>query len=75
VRDNGIGVPPQHGERVFRLFEKLEPGSDGTGVGLALVKRIVEVHRGRIWVEPSGPEGGASFYFTLPPASAGPKTG
>ena len=69
VRDNGIGVPPQHGERVFRLFEKLEPGSDGTGVGLALVKRIVELHGGRIWVEPSSPEGGASFFFTLPRAT------
>ncbi len=66
VRDNGIGVPPQHAERVFRLFEKLEPASDGTGVGLALVKRIVELHGGRIWVEPSSPDGGASFYFTLP---------
>ena len=71
VRDNGMGVPTQHGERVFRLFEKLEPGSDGTGVGLALVKRIVELHGGRIWVEPSGPEGGASFQFTLPRQGAG----
>ena len=70
VRDNGIGVPPQHRERVFRLFEKLEPASDGTGVGLALVKRIVELHGGRIWVEPSGPEGGATFFFTLPRAGA-----
>ena len=69
VRDNGIGVPPQFAERVFRLFEKLEPGSDGTGVGLALVRRIVELHGGRIWVEPSAPEGGASFYFTLPRAT------
>jgi len=74
VRDNGMGVPPQHGERVFRLFEKLEPGSDGTGVGLALVKRIVELHGGRIWVEPSGPEGGASFFFTLPRAADPPAT-
>jgi signal transduction histidine kinase len=70
VRDNGIGVPPQHRERVFRLFEKLEPASEGTGVGLALVKRIVELHGGRIWVEPSGPEGGASFFFTLPRATS-----
>jgi signal transduction histidine kinase len=70
VRDNGIGVPPQHAERVFRLFEKLEPASEGTGVGLALVKRIVELHGGRVWVEPSGPEGGASFFFTLPRATS-----
>jgi signal transduction histidine kinase len=70
VRDNGVGVPPQHRERVFRLFEKLDPGSDGTGVGLALVKRIVELHGGRIWVEPSRPAGGATFYFTLPRATS-----
>jgi signal transduction histidine kinase len=72
VQDNGIGIPPQHRERVFRLFEKLEPGSDGTGVGLALVRRIVELHGGRIWIESSGPEGGATFLFTLkhPSASA-----
>jgi signal transduction histidine kinase len=70
VRDNGVGVPPQHRERVFRLFEKLEPASEGTGVGLALVKRIVELHGGRIWVEPSLPAGGATFYFTLPPATS-----
>jgi len=73
VRDNGIGVPPQHAERVFRLFEKLEPASEGTGIGLALVQRIVELHGGRIWVETSGPEAGASFCFTLPLAEALPK--
>jgi signal transduction histidine kinase len=71
VRDNGVGIPPQHRERVFRLFEKLDPASRGTGVGLALVKRIVELHGGRIWVEPSGPGGGATFCFTLARASAG----
>ena len=70
VRDNGVGVPPRHRERVFRLFEKLEPGSDGTGVGLALVKRIVELHGGRIWVEPASAAGGATFYFTLPRATS-----
>jgi signal transduction histidine kinase len=73
VRDNGVGVAPKHRERVFRLFEKLEPASDGTGVGLALVKRIVELHGGRIWVEPAGPAGGAAFYFTLPRVSPEPK--
>jgi signal transduction histidine kinase len=75
VRDNGIGVPPQHAERVFRLFEKLEPASEGTGIGLALVQRIVELHGGRIWVETSGPEGGASFCFTLPRAETLPQLG
>lgn len=65
VCDNGIGIPTQHHERVFGLFNKLDVKSDGTGIGLALVKRIVEVHGGRIWVK--GDVGqGACFYFTLP---------
>jgi signal transduction histidine kinase len=65
VADNGVGVPPQHRERVFRLFDKLDAASDGTGVGLALVKRIVELHGGRVWIEPVA-TGGACFCFTLP---------
>ncbi len=65
VRDNGLGISPEHHERIFGLFNKLDPGTDGTGVGLALVKRIVEFHGGRIWVDSE--EGlGATFYFTLP---------
>lgn len=66
VRDNGIGIAPQYHEKVFGLFDKLEPQSNGTGIGLALVKRIVEVHGGRIWVESAGPEQGATFCFSLP---------
>ena len=66
VRDNGIGIEPQHYERVFELFHKLNARSRGTGVGLALAKRIVEVHGGRIWVESPGSGQGTSFYFTLP---------
>jgi PAS domain S-box-containing protein len=66
VRDNGMGISPQYHHRVFGLFNKLDPGSEGTGVGLALVKRIVEVHGGRIWVESDGEFAGTCFYFTLP---------
>jgi signal transduction histidine kinase len=65
VRDNGIGIPTEHHERVFGLFNKLDVRSDGTGIGLALVKRIIEYHGGRIWVE-SGMGLGTTFYFTLP---------
>jgi signal transduction histidine kinase len=65
VRDNGIGIDPRHHERVFELFEKLASEGDGTGLGLALVKRIVEAHGGRVWVESPGLGGGATFCFTL----------
>lgn len=65
VRDNGMGIDPQYHERIFGLFDKLDASSEGTGVGLALVKRIVEFHRGRIWVESPGLGHGATFYFTL----------
>ncbi len=68
VRDNGIGIEPAHQERVFGLFEKLDPRAQGYGVGLALVKRIIEVHHGRIWVESEGEGKGATFWFTLPKA-------
>ena len=65
VQDNGIGIDPQFQERIFGLFNKLDARSEGTGVGLALVKRIIEVHGGQIWVE-SEPGKGATFFFTLP---------
>ena len=65
VRDNGIGIEPQQHERVFGLFNKLDANSDGTGIGLALVKRIIEVHGGQIWVESNGQDEGSTFYFTL----------
>jgi len=65
VRDNGIGIEPEHFDRVFDLFNKLDAKSEGTGIGLALVKRIIEVHGGRIWVESDGMGTGSTFYFTL----------
>jgi len=66
VRDNGMGIDPQFHEKIFGLFDKLDPSSDGTGVGLSLVKRIIEVHGGRIWVESEGKGRGSVFKFTLP---------
>jgi len=64
IADNGIGVAPEHHERIFELFNKLNPEIDGTGIGLGLVKRIIEVHNGKIWVE-SAPGSGSTFKFTL----------
>lgn len=65
VRDNGVGIEPQHHERIFGLFNKLDVNTEGTGIGLSLVKRIIEVHSGQIWVE-SAKENGATFHFSLP---------
>jgi signal transduction histidine kinase len=69
VRDNGVGIDPRYHDRVFALFERLDPRVEGTGVGLALVKRIVEVHGGRVWVESEGAGQGSTFCFSLPAPS------
>lgn len=67
VRDNGIGIDPHYSERIFGLFNKLDSDTPGSGVGLTLVKRIIEVHGGKVWFE-SQPGQGATFYFSLPQA-------
>jgi len=68
VRDDGIGIDPGSHEKVFELFCKLDRGTKGTGAGLAIVKRIIEVHGGRIWIE-SEKGDGCTICFTLPVVS------
>jgi signal transduction histidine kinase/putative methionine-R-sulfoxide reductase with GAF domain len=70
VKDNGIGIHPDYRQRIFNPFQRLKTlDVDGTGVGLSIVKRIVEGRHGRVWVE-SAPGAGATFYFTVPVAAA-----
>ena len=65
VQDNGSGIDEKYHQNIFGLFNKLDAKSDGTGIGLALVKRIVEVHGGEVWVESEGCGKGSTFCFTL----------
>ena len=66
VRDNGIGIEAAYHETVFGLFQQLDPSRGGTGIGLALVRRILEVHGGRVWVDSEGPGRGTCVSFTIP---------
>jgi signal transduction histidine kinase len=70
VRDNGIGMDPSQHDKVFELFYKVDKKIEGTGAGLAIVKRIIEVHGGSIWIE-SEMGHGCAVCFTLPIANVG----
>lgn len=75
VRDNGVGIDPRYQEKIFGLFERVDAKTEGTGIGLAVVKRIVGQYGGRVWVESGGPGQGACFCFTLPGAVQKSKEG
>jgi chemotaxis family two-component system sensor kinase Cph1 len=66
VRDNGIGIPEEHRQNVFKMFKRLHGRDEyggGTGAGLAIVQRLVEQHHGEIWFESNKDGGGSTFYF------------
>jgi len=71
VQDNGMGIESPYLERIFNLFEKLDSTTEGTGIGLAIVKRIIEAHGGKIWAESEGLKKGTTIRFTLPAAGPG----
>lgn len=66
VKDNGMGIDSKNHEKIFKLFEKCSSDTLGNGIGLPLVRRIIELHGGRIWVESKGLNQGTCFFFTLP---------
>jgi len=65
VRDNGVGIKPEDARRIFGMFSRANTTGDGLGIGLAVCRRVVEAHGGRIWVEPAD-GGGSAFRFTIP---------
>jgi signal transduction histidine kinase len=69
VTDTGPGIPPEDVERIFEEFQQVKGTLGGTGLGLPLARRFVELHGGRLWVT-STPEGGSTFTFTLPARSS-----
>ena len=64
VADNGVGIDPVYHEKIFKIFESLSDSKDSTGVGLSIVKKIIDLHQGQIWLE-SEVGKGTTFYFTL----------
>ena len=71
IRDNGVGIPEEYRRKIFQIFQHVHPQAKGEGMGLAIVRRIVERHGGRIWFE-SAPDVGTAFFFTLSPAPGAP---
>jgi signal transduction histidine kinase len=69
VQDEGIGIEARHRDRVLDMFERLDPRGEGAGVGLAVVRRIVESHGGRVWLESDGPQRGTAACLELPLAA------
>jgi signal transduction histidine kinase len=74
VKDGGKGIAPEHYDRVWSLFSRIVPEGDGTGIGLAVVRRIVDTQGGRTWVR-STPDQGATFWFSLPDVLRGADRG